>query len=274
MKRILLFMGIFLISTSLFAYSDKDMDGVTDSVDQCPNTSFMDLVDINGCTKTVLIPKQNKEHYDILIGVDYSDSNFASLNQLDTYASTLQVDYYYENFSLQAATSYYTTTSNGYSENGMNDSLIGVAYNLKPNNSLTIRLGASCILPTYKTALNNNNADYAASVNLNYTVDEANVFFGYSHTIINDDDIAGTVAYQNTNAYNIGLGYYLLSNFYMSGAYNKSDSIYSGVEDVETASVYGYYSIDKNWFTTLYYAYGLSSSASDNAISIKLGYYF
>ena len=273
---------IAVLSSSLMAYSDSDLDGVADAVDKCPNTPLMDLVDINGCTKKVLMPKVSKEHYDIIVGANYSGSNFASLNQTDTYSTSIQADYYYDNFSVQASTSYYKTDGNGYSENGMNDSFLGAAYNFKPNKNLLVRIGAGAILPTYDTGLNNNNTDYTASLNLSYTLDKVNIFGGYIYTMINDDDVSVVddngdtynYIYQNTNALSLGAGYYFTNTLYVSASYNTAESIYSSIEDVETASVYAYKSINKSWFMTFFYAYGLSDSASDNAASIKLGYYF
>ena len=281
MKKTILFTMITALSTTLLAYSDADMDGVADAVDKCPNTPLTDLVDINGCTKKVLIPKTNKHHFDIIVGANYSGSNFASLNQTDTISSSLQVDYYYENFSLQASTSYYKTDGSGYSEDGMNDSFIGLAYNIKPSKELLIRIGVGTILPTYDTGLNNNNTDYTGSLNVSYTLGKTNIFGGYIHTMINDDDtsaiVNGTTVnyyYQDTDALSIGAGYYFTNTLYMSAAYSTADSIYKNVEDVDTVSLYGYRSIDQNWFLTFFYAYGLSDSASDHTASIKLGYYF
>jgi len=271
MKKKLLFLVLGCLATSLFAYSDSDMDGVADSVDQCPNTPLTALVDIHGCSVKSLV---SENHFDVIVGANYAGSNYASLNQTDTYSTSLQIDYYYKNFSLQASTSYYKTDSQDYTQSGMNDSFVGAAYKIQLNKSLSLRLAAGALLPTYDTALNNNNTDYTASANVSYALGKANIFGGYSYTMINDDDIAGTVAYQNTNAFSGGLGYYITNKLYMSGAYNTSDSIYSGIEKIRTVSAYGYYSITSHWFTTFSYAYGLSDSASDDAASIKLGYYF
>jgi len=271
MKKKLLLLALGFLSTSLFAYSDLDMDGVADSVDQCPNTPLTDLVDIQGCPIKSLV---SANHFDVIVGAGYSDSNYASLNQTNTYSSSLQIDYYYKNFSLQASTSYYKTDGQNYSDNGMNDSFVGAAYKFKFNKSLSLRVGAGALLPTYNTSLNNNNTDYTASANLSYAISKINIFGGYAYTMINDDDIAGTVAYQDTNAFTGGLGYYFTNKLYISGAYNTADSIYSGIEKIRTVSAYGYYSFNKHWFTTFSYAYGLSDSASDNAASVKVGYYF
>ena len=273
-------MASSLLSSGLFAYSDSDMDGVANSVDKCPNTPLTDLVDINGCSIKKVTPKQvSKGHADIILGLNYADSNFAQLNQSDTYSGSLQMDYYYGNFSLQASTSYYTTKAKTYSEQGMNDSFIGAAYNFRPIKNLSLRLGAGALLPTYQTSLNNNNTDYTGSASLSYTLAKVNVFGGYSYTMINDDDVVDTTnntsyIYQDTNAYSAGLGYYFTNKLYMSGAYNLSNSIYKGIDDIQTASLYGYYSIDKNRFLIFSYAYGLSDTASDNAVSLKVGYYF
>jgi len=271
MKKLLLFIMLGMLGTTLFAYSDSDMDGVVDDQDKCPNTPFTDLVDINGCSKQSLI---SPHHFDIIVGANYTGSNYASLDQTDIYSSSLQVDYYYKNFSLQASTSYYKADGDGYSETGLNDSFIGASYQLKPTKELSVRIGAGILLPTYDTSLNNNNTDYTASLNVSYTLGKMNLFGGYIYTMIQDDDIAGTVVYQNTNALSGGIGYYATNKLYLSGAYNISDSIYAGIEKIKTVSAYGNYSITQHWFTTFSYAYGLSDSASDNAVSLKLGYYF
>ncbi len=274
MKKSLLLLTLGFISTSLLAYSDADMDGVEDSVDKCLGTPFTELVDIQGCSKEILV---SPHHFDIVAGVNYSDSDYRSLNATDTLTSSLQVDYYYKNFSLQASTSFFRTEGSGYNNSGMYDSFVGGAYQIQPTDLLSIRLGIGAILPTYDTSLNNNNTDYTASVNVSYSLNKFNIFGGYAYTLINDDDVTvnGVLyKYQNTDALSGGLGYYFSNKLYISGAYNLSNSIYDSVEDIQTASIYGYYSIDEHWFSMFNYAKGLSDSASKNYASIKLGYYF
>ncbi|OHD87294.1 MAG: DUF3187 domain-containing protein [Sulfurimonas sp. RIFCSPLOWO2_12_FULL_36_74] len=260
---------IFLMATSLSlsAYSDYDMDGVDDNSDQCPNTPFNELVDIKGCTTKTL---ESKHHFDIIYGLNFSEADYSATSKSDTITQSLQIDYYYQNFSLQASSSYY----NSDSESGINDSFIGAYYKLSPENGLTLRFGAGAIIPTYDTELDNNNMDVVASANFSYMLNSINLFGGYSYTMINDDDILGIVSYQNTNSYSGGIGFYPLKNLYLSGSYGSSDSVYKGTEAIETASVYGFYSINANWFTSFSYAYGLSDSASDNSLTFRLGYYF
>lgn len=280
MKIILHFLIVVLLSSSLFAYIDSDMDGIEDAVDRCPNTSFSDLVDIDGCTKKSLI---SPHHYDIIFGVSYSASDYLTLNATDTLAGTLQVDYYYKNFSLQASTSYFTTDGSGFSDSGLYDSFVGTSYQFRPTENFSLRFSVGALLPTYETTLNNNNMDYTANVNLNYKIGKINFFGGYGYTLINDDNvnvvdengtITNSIVYQNTNALSLGLGINMTPKTYMSMAYNSSNSTYSNKVDISTAFVHMYHSINAHWFSTLSYAYGLSSSASDHYTSVRLGYFF
>lgn len=262
---------LVLLWLNLSAYSDYDMDGVDDTSDQCPNTPFSELVDSRGCSIKSLV---SPHHFDIILGVENSQVNYATLEKTDTLTQSLELDYYYKNFSLQVSTSHYNSQKNTFSESGMNDSFLGAYYNLKPNDTLSVRLGAGLILPTYEDALNNNNTDYTASVNISYLFQNMNLFTAYGYTIVRDDNIPGSVAYQNTNYFTVGLGFYPAKDLYLSGAYNSSESIYAGVEKINTASLYMFYNIDENWFTNATYAHGLSDTASDNTVSLRLGHRF
>ena len=59
---------ILLLTYSLLAYNDADMDGVDDKIDKCLDTPFMDLVNKDGCTKSSLI---SPHHFDIIFGTSY-----------------------------------------------------------------------------------------------------------------------------------------------------------------------------------------------------------
>lgn len=260
---------ILIIATSLtlLAYSDYDMDGVEDNIDKCPNTSFNELVDIEGCTIKVL---GNEHHFSIIYGIGLSEADYATVKNSDTLTQSLQVDYYYQNFSLQASTSYYDSDE----DSGLNDTFIGAYYKLSPSNELTLRVGGGVLLPTYDTELENNNMDVVASASFSYIVEKINLFGGYSYTMVNDDDILGIVSYQDTHSYSGGAGVHASSNLYISGYYTISDSVYKDADEIETLSLYSFYSIDTNWFTTFGYSYGLSDSASENSVTLRLGYYF
>ena len=86
MKKKLLATLLFLGATALMAFTDSDLDGVEDAKDKCPNTPFMDIVDLNGCTKKSLI---SQHHFDIIAGLGYSAADYNSLNRSDTLAKRL-----------------------------------------------------------------------------------------------------------------------------------------------------------------------------------------
>jgi len=270
MKKLIL---LFLLTVlSLHAYDDYDLDGVEDKSDKCPNTLLSELVNSDGCPIKNL---GSYHHFDVIYGFDFYQTTYETLENSDTLSQSLQLDYYYKNFSAQLSSSYYNSTTASFNNSGINDSFAGVYYKLDSNNNLNIRLGLGAIIPTYDSELNNNNTDYMGSINLSYIYNNINIFGAYSYTLVNDDDIVESgVLYQNSNSYTLGLGFYPRDNLYISGAYSSSDSIYKGIQTIETASVYGLYNINKNWFATLNYAYGLSESASDNFASLRLGYYF
>jgi len=270
MKKNLLIIISVLMTLNLYAYTDSDMDGVDDSVDKCPNTPLTALADISGCTTKSLVSPHS---YDVVVGANYSDSNYKTLNATDTFATSFQADYYYKQFSFQASTSFFTTHGSGYNDSGLDDSFLGASYRLDKINDFSVSLSAGVILPTYDSELDNNNMDYTGSLNVSYPLNNLNIFGGYTLTLVNDDDV-GEITYQDTNAFNGGVGYYVNDKLYMSASYSISDSIYRGIEEIETATLYGYYSIDETRFTTFSYAHGLSESASDNYFSVRLGFLF
>lgn len=276
-----------VFALNLHAFTDSDLDGVDDSVDKCPNTPFMDIVDLNGCTKRSLLKpttkKPSNHHFDIIVGASYSGADYNQLNRNDTAATSLQADYYYKDLSVQASTSYYySKESDGRTSNGFYDTFVGASYRIQATKDLKFYVGAGALLPTYDTSLNNNNTDYKASISFSYYISKVNLFGGYSYTLIGDDDVvvvdsAGNTydyKYHNTNSYNGGIGVYATNRLYLSASYFEGDSIYIGYEKIKSASLYAYYTINRNWFTTFSYARGLSDTATDNYASIRLGYFF
>lgn len=250
-KRIVITLAF--TSLSLFALSDTNMESVESQVDV------------------------NARHFDIIVGLNFDETNYETNEEANTFTKTLQLDYYSGDFSLQASTQYYDSESSIYDDSGIGDTFLGAYYKLRPDKNFSVRLGLGVLFPTYDSIIKDNNTDYIASIALNYMLNDINLFGGYAHTIVNDEKAkknALPTEYQNTNAYNVGAGFYYTSKLYVSAAYNNRQSIYRDVDEIQTLSANAFYTIDKNWFTTFTYAHGLSESASDNAASVRVGYYF
>ncbi|SFP41022.1 porin [Hydrogenimonas thermophila] len=263
-----------LSSVVLFGFSDIDFDGVDDSIDKCPNTPITDLVDENGCSiKSVIVD----QYFDMIFGVSYSQLNYRSNKKTDTYTTTAQVDYYRGNFTLQFQSSYFRSDGSRRSDKGWNDTSVSANYKWKLASDFTVRAGIGLVLPTYDTGYSNNKTDYTVNLNCNYKVEEWSFFAGYNYMLVGDNDVITKneiIRYQNTDAFNLGVGYDFTPKLNASISYYQSDSIYRDVETIKNISLYGFYSIDSNWFTTISYAKGLTDSTSDNYVELRVGYYF
>lgn len=273
MKQIRSFFTLLLLC-SLWVYgaSDSDLDGVDDINDQCPHTPFSDLVDSRGCTTSSLsIPVQ----YDLIVGYDYASSNANTLEDTATDTITFQADMYRGNISAQILASYYQSDDSSYNDSGWNDTQISLFYLFKPTNDFMIQTGAGIVLPTYSTGYGNEATDYVGSVALSYSLNQnINLFGGYSYTMINDDNIPDLVDYQNTNAFYAGVGYMNAKNRSINFSYTHAQSIYAGIDPIETLSLKGMFPIDTHWFMIGDYRYGLSDTASNHEAALRIGYAF
>lgn len=269
MQRI--FPILFLTVLQVFAL-DSDLDGVDDTSDRCKNTPFGDLVDAFGCsTKTLFTDTA----YDIILGATYADTNYNTLEKANTLTTTFQADVYHGNISAQISSSYYRSDETNSSDNGWNDTQLGLYIKMKPFTSLTLQPGVGVILPTYKSGYNNEAIDIFGSINAQYDLDEHyHVFGGLTYTLVNDKNIRNTVQYRNTTALTAGIGYATVNNGFVNVAYTQSQSIYTEVEAFKTLSLNGMIPLDKHWFILGNYRYGLNDSTSDNEVSMRLGYYF
>jgi len=253
---------IFFLPMLLVAYSDSDLDGVADKIDQCVNTPLTELVDLTGCTVKSLVSPQ---HFDIVLGQSYAKEDNMTLD-----ISEFQVGYYNKDFSLLLSGAYYDLKGDAYDENGFNDLYLDTYYQIKPVKNLCVQLGVGIVFPTYDSS--SNKTDYRASVQVSYNHEEFSVFTGFGMTIVGDH--SDSIEFNNSYFYKAGFGYYLNEHFYSSLSYNHASSMYDTLGEIESLSYYGYYRIDNNWFTTIKYAYGLSDNALDNIVGLKLGYYW
>lgn len=253
----------------LLAYSDADFDGVSDEHDLCPNSTMLDIVDNTGCTiEKLIIPKidqkskENQHHMNMMLGFNYIQNN-------ETINESFLLDYHYKNSVLKLQT-------NHYENGGQGDTIFAFSYKFQPQNNFSYYLGTALILPTYDSNFNNNNIDYRVSLNFNYQHQKISYFGGLNYTIINDNDINTSkqeINFQNSQSYYFGFGSQFIKKLYSSISYASSSSIYKNGNNLNSLSFYNYYSIDKNWFTTFSYIYGISNQTSEQ-FNLNLGYHF
>lgn len=269
------YLVLFLTLTlPLYGANDKDMDfdGVDDIYDKCPNTAFSDLTDASGCSvSTLMVPI----YYDVIVGYNYSSSNQNTLDDVKTINTTIQADISKDNLSLQFLSSYYKSDGTSNIDEGLNDTELSVFYAIKLTPLLKFQAGTGVIFPTYSTGYNNEAMDYTASLSLEYSLQhEINIFAGSNFTKINDDDVVNKVAYQDTSGFYGGISYMSHQNVITHTSYSYTQSMYVGVNPIETIACGVVFPLDMHWFAMIDYVFGLSDSASEHEIAIQLGYAF
>lgn len=254
---------LLLCSITLFAYTDSDMDGVADKNDICPNTPLTELVNLRGCTIKNLV---SPHHFDMVIGESYSQNKTLSIRN-----TSLQLDYYYKDVSLQLFSSYFNVNGENYSNKGQNNTYLNGYYKVAFTHDFLIHFQAGVSFPTYRNQ--ENKRDYTLSFFTQYQKKHLKLFGGMGYSFIGDEESNSTAdTYRNIGFYNIGMGYNFNKQWYASLGYNYSKSIYQNSDAIEMLSLYSYYQLTPQWFSTLSYKYGLSNSAIKDSIGLKLGY--
>ncbi|MFA6188406.1 MAG: DUF3187 domain-containing protein [Sulfuricurvum sp.] len=225
---------------------------------------------------------------DVIVGGTYSDTNYNTMEKSDTFTTTLQADLYRGDLSAQILTSYFRSEDTNMSNSGWGDTQLGLYLMTRPSSSLTLQPGFGIILPTYNSGYNNEAVDVFGSLYAQYDLDKHYyVFGGFTYTIINDKDVqdvtryrhssfivGDSIQYRNTSSFTAGTAYKTNNNGYVNIAYTQTQSIYSGVESFKILSLNGMMPLDTHWFVLGNYRHGLSDSASDNEIALRIGYSF
>ena len=248
---------VFICYSSLaFAYQDEDLDGVDDSIDQCLNTPFDELVDVNGCTLDA-----KKGSWIVRFGSDISFEDIQ--NRVSSF--NIAIDYNYANFLFSISNySYYENYQNYISDT--NSLYLNGGYMIRENNLDTFfNIGSKLILKSDENSQN----DYFASLELNYSKDKKSDIFVYgSYTISGKSDT------NNYLSLSIGSGYLFSEKFYSSISYDYSSSYYVDTNPYSSISIFSSYQFNKRYFTTLNYAYALDQLSLTHTISLRFGIYY
>jgi hypothetical protein len=253
--------SIFILQSSLLGYEDSDIDGVADSIDLCPDTSFDKLVDENGCPEN--------EHY--LGSVTLQLSNDIALdednNQITNYNFFGSYSYKKWSFSLSnTQQTTYDSNNNGSTDSG--DLYLNLAYKFNYSNFQT-NLNFGVKIATADENIGTGENDYFGSIDMNYFInDKQTLFAQFGYTMIGDSPI---ITYQDILAYSLGTGYMVNTQWYSSIAYDNSESIYNNAKNYQSLSWLNNYSFLDNYFISVNYIYGLDNLSYPHTFSLKLG---
>lgn len=235
MYRITIF---FLCIGFIFGFSDNDLDGVENIYDQCPNTSFDDLVNQYGCPIEQYWGKLNLE-------IEHISQ---TQNDITTTLHDYYINYQYNNWLLSVSQNYYNNnkfgdlfTSIGYTSN--TDNMIWKSY-------IGLKLAAN------DNTISTTENDYFMSVSMDYTSLVFLRYFVYLQYILTGN--SKTINYANNINYSVGISYLYSNNEYQL-SYQNSGS--------KTSKLNQYQNININWihdFTYLHTSIGYNQSLIDS----------
>lgn len=257
-----LYSFLLLIIIQLHAFEDDDIDGVENSQDLCPNTSFEDTVDKNGCP-------ENKNYWGKLTLAIGSDINFDDTTTNDY---NFYTNYNYNNwdFSLNSSQQSSLDTNNKESQSS-GDLYLSSSYS-KNIKKLYIQMILGSKIATGDEEVSTGENDYFANIHLSYALtNNLTALSSLSYTSTGDSN---ETTYNNPLSYSFGIGYMLNNNLYSSLSYQRSDSIYQDSEDYQSISLFNSYNFTEKLFGTLSYTKGLDELSYDQTISIRLGVNF
>jgi len=263
-KILSLIFFIFSLNSQLWSYQDSDIDGVDDTLDLCPDTSFDQLVNSDGCPE--------KKHYwgktTLQLGSEISiDEEGKKINNYSFFGNYSYKKWYFSLSNTQQ-TSY--DSNNNRSING-GDLYLNSGYQLMHNN-MQIDIGFGVKVATANERIGTKENDYFASLGVNYFVNDKQILFGQIiYTLTGNNP---STEYQNSLAYSFGIGYMFNSKWYSTLSYDYADSIYDNGENYQSLSWLNSYSFLKKYFVTLGYGYGLDKISYPHTFSLKLGVNF
>lgn len=252
---------VITIPSIVFAFTDKDMDGVEDAVDKCPNTPFLEIVGPDGCPISKSKPEKKKlGKFYFKIGLGYDTEKSVGVTN-----SSVSLAYAIKDFYV-SWTSLYYVNDEFVNKGGMGDSYFYTSYSKFVEN-VYVTGGLNIKVPTGSNDFSDKKFDFTPSLSLDYIRGKDDYFIYYGHTFKGNDEL------KDVNAISLGAGYQITNNFYSSISLDIVSSAVTGKMKY-TASYFGLYNFTRRYYGTLSYSYGLNDLATDHSIFVKVGIRF
>jgi len=156
MKKIIILGTLILLCYG--AVKDSDLDGVPDNLDKCPNTSFLESVDISGCSTTQL-KKLNKSKIKFNLNMGYEYDNYKSYHNSQLVFTSLSAK------KKKIKTTLFVSMLNNNGEKYKLSDVIGsFYYYVDFNRNIGFKMGAKAYFPTDY----NQKTDYAFLAEASY----------------------------------------------------------------------------------------------------------
>jgi len=236
--------SVVLVGIS-FAFKDSDLDGVEDSVDRCPDTPILQLVDRFGCP----IEVKRGTFYVRLGGGFFKDG------EDERTFSLFSLAYSYGGFYASFTTRYYVRDS------GVGDSSLFLGYSRFFGENLYLFPGVRF------RKYGGGEPALSPSLLVDYLIGDWDLFIQGGYTFRTDPDL------RDTYFFSVGGGYELGEDIYGSLSYDVYESAVGG-PDAESVSLFVLYNINESLYTTLSYSAGVGGGAPDHFLTVRLGVRF
>lgn len=257
---------LILSVVPLFAIKDNDFDGVSDSVDECPNTPFLAKVSANGCVIKILTLPSETESNSLQTVLGYGIVVNEDLFKRDEFKSTTaEINYYKKSWSYSLSTGFYEYAD----KRGSLDTTLKVKKHFKLTSKLKVGLGAGVKLPTYD--FKGNKSDYMLYGSLNYyPLKSLSIFMKYQHTFIEDEEINAPL--HDSQYLKFGLGYFITTKLYGNLAYTEGNNKFVSQHEIKSLSSSLYYKINKQWFSLFSYKREIEDEDAHHTYNLRVGY--
>ena len=284
MNKKILLVGV-LLTTAMFSQGleDKDLDGVPDCKDECPNTPFLNEVNSKGCTvRTLLLPDETIGSESLTMSLGYGYSTNEDIVSREIQKNTnVELNYYKETWSYTLHTGYYTHNLH----DGLLDTTLKVKKRFKINDQHILSFSAGLNLPTHNYTGNRTDIFLGTSIHA-YPTASLSYFTGYRFTRIGDiplppstkilkdgTEVKESTSLENIHSFYVGAGYFFTETFYGSLTYKLEESKFKEEHNMVSFAASLYYKIDDKWFTTLYYKRQIADEDLHDNLIFKIGYH-
>lgn len=237
-----------------YMYSDYDIDGVEDRLDECPNTPFDLTVDEQGCPEGA----KAQGTWTLLAGtITGIDKNADTLTNVLLYAN-----YRYKSWDFSAST--FNDIQNTTTD--LPKTLyLTTGYRFKPTDTLQVKVSVG----TKQSDLQD---DYYLSTNVDYALSmNQNMFLYYGYTFAQD---SSTQRYDDFSTFSLGIGSVLTSYWYSAVSYDYSGATLRNTDDYKVLSWVNTFAINEKYYFVTGYSYGLNNATTDHTISVQFGVKF
>jgi len=267
-KNIAIVIFLFTIISFASDEKDRDMDGVPDRLDKCPNTPFLHQVNAQGCTIQKLMLPSDIVTDSLVLSLKFGHITNEDLSGKETQRTNkIRITYYKDDWSYILRTGYI-----GYGDSrGMLDTTFKIRKRFKPTKNLRFKISASIQLPTRDFL--GNNTDIAFSSSLNYYFShKVFAFAGVQYTFVRDKQIFTPL--QNKGSYYLGAAYFLTKKLYTDISFSYTESKFTTKYAIKSLRGAISYDITNQWFTTLSYQEDLLDEDTHNILNFTIGYRF